>query len=210
MSKKLGAFATILASCTACIFVFTGVASAHVTVRPNTSTVGAWEKYTLRVPTEKNSPTEKVVLKVPDGVTFEQYEAVPGWSVTEQKGSNGSVKTITWTAVSTGIAPGQFQEFSFVAQNPKSPKNIAWNAYQYYQDKSIVEWTGGEDSQSPHSVTGIMAASSPSTPSIVPDANAKKSSTAVAANTMWSTILSVIAIGLSIVSIFFAMHKRRR
>jgi uncharacterized protein YcnI len=209
VSKKLSAFATIFASCTACMFVFAGVVSAHVTVWPKTSTVGTWEKYTLRVPTEKNIPTEKVVLKVPDGVTFEQYEAVPGWSVSEQKGSNGSAKTITWTALSQGIAPGQFQEFSFVAQNPKSPENVAWDAYQYYQDQSIVEWAGVEGSQSPHSVTDIMAATSSSAPNILPDANSEKTSTTITVNTMWSTILSAIAIGLSLVSIFFTIRQRR-
>lgn len=50
--------------------------SAHVTVKPDTSATNAWETYTLKVPSESDSPTTKVVVTIPKGVEFQQYEPV--------------------------------------------------------------------------------------------------------------------------------------
>jgi uncharacterized protein YcnI len=139
----------------AAMMLWVGVASAHVTVWPQTSTPGAWEKYTMRVPTERSDPTVKVVLKIPCGVELEQYEPVAGWKFSEQKNSAGDVVTATWTATNGGIQPGQFLEFPFVAKNPSHTGQVAWNAYQYYKDGTIVEWTGKPGSNTPHSITTI-------------------------------------------------------
>lgn len=57
---------------------------------------------------------------------------------------------------------GQFQRFSFIAKNPSEEGEIAWNAYQYYEDGSIVEWVGAEDSETPHATTKIVKESSKS------------------------------------------------
>jgi uncharacterized protein YcnI len=214
MSRKFNKVTATLTSFTACMLAFVGVASAHVTVWPKSSTVGAEEKYTMRVPTEKDIPTVKIVLKIPNGVTFDQYEAVPGWSVTEQKDASGRVTSVTWKATSGGIAPGQFQEFSFIAENPDTPEKVAWDAYQYYQDKSIVEWTGDESSQTPHSITDIMTASTSTAPTTTPTttaptATSTNTSTGNSANPIWPTVLSVIATVLSIGSLVVAMRSKR-
>ena len=34
----------------------------------------------------------------------------------------------------------------------------AWNAYQYYKDGTIVEWTGDDDADTPHAITSIVDA----------------------------------------------------
>jgi uncharacterized protein YcnI len=215
MSRRMNKLTALFASFTACMLAFVSVASAHVTVWPKTSTVGAWEKYTMRVPTEKDIPTVKIVLKIPNGVTFEQYEAVPGWFVTEQKDSSGRVTSVTWTATSGGIAPGQFQEFSFVAQNPKMPEKVAWDAYQYYKDNSIVEWTGDEGSQTPHSITDIMTASTTAAPTTTPTTTQSNTVTSTSTNTststtpVWPTVLSVIAAVLSVGSLVVALRAKR-
>ncbi|MCL6548331.1 MAG: YcnI family protein [Alicyclobacillus sp.] len=207
MSRRSGRIIGFLASLTAGLFVWAGVASAHVTVWPKTSTTAAWEKYTVRVPTEKTVPTVKVVLKIPSGVTFEQYEPVPGWSVSEKTGTDGRVTSVTWTATGGGIAPGQFQEFSFVAQNPKSPTSLAWDAYQYYKDGSIVEWTGPEGADTPHSVTQILASAPATAPAAAPAAPAP-----AAANQtqVWMWVISVVALVLSVISLLVAGRGARR
>jgi uncharacterized protein YcnI len=107
----------------------------------------------------KERPNREGCVEIPSGITFEQYEALPGWSVTEQKDSSGNVSTVTWTATSGGIALSQFAEFSFVSQNPKTPEHAEWNAFQYYMGGSIVEWTGDKNAETPHSITTIMTAS---------------------------------------------------
>jgi uncharacterized protein YcnI len=71
------------------------------------------------------------------------------------KEASGKVKTVTWKAEGEGLLPGQFQPFFFIAKNPNKEGKVAWDAYQYYKDGSIVEWTGTENSQTPHSVTEI-------------------------------------------------------
>lgn len=148
-------FAATLAS----LMIFAGSAHAHVTVNPGTSAPEAWETYTIKVPVEKESSTTKVALKIPEGVTFSSYQPVPGWKVTTEDDTKGHVKTVTWEATADGIAAGQFQQFTFVAQNPKEETNVAWDAFQYYDDGEIVEWSGEEGSDLPHSVTEITASS---------------------------------------------------
>ncbi|GGJ04351.1 YcnI family copper-binding membrane protein [Paenibacillus hunanensis] len=137
------------------MIVFTGVASAHVTVKPAESMTGAWETYTIKVPSEKDIPTIKVTLKVPENLSFKQYQPVPGWKVTTEKNDAGEVSTVTWEAESGGIEAGQFQQFVFVGQNPDKDSDLVWDAFQYYSDGSIVQWTGDKGSDSPHSITVV-------------------------------------------------------
>ncbi|NHC41588.1 DUF1775 domain-containing protein [Bacillus sp. MM2020_1] len=141
------------------LFLFASVASAHVTVVPKQSTTGAWETYTVKVPVEKDVPTTKVTIKAPAGVEIKSYQPVPGWKYSDEKDANGLVKSFTFEATGEGILSGQFQQFTFVGKNPDNATKAAWDAFQYYKDGSIVEWTGDEGSQSPHSITDIVAGS---------------------------------------------------
>ncbi|WP_256237491.1 DUF1775 domain-containing protein [Bacillus sp. EB600] len=63
-------------------------------------------------------------------------------------------------ATGEGILPGQFQQFVFTAKNPDRATKADWDAYQYYKDGSVVEWTGDEGSKSPHSITDIVKGTS--------------------------------------------------
>lgn len=151
--RKLLALA---APASAALLLFAAVASAHVSVLPKESTTGAWETYTMKVPVEKDVNTNKVVLKMPKGVEFQQYEPIPGWKTTVDEAAG----TVTWQAEGSGIAAGQFQRFTFVAKNPEQPGEAAWDAFQYYTDGSIVEWTGDENADTPHSITAIRTETS--------------------------------------------------
>jgi uncharacterized protein YcnI len=155
--KKLGT--TVITTIIA-MGLFSLPVSAHVTVKPATSEVSSWETYTIKVPVEKDIATTKVTLKIPSGVEFQQYEPVPGWKVEEQKDAAGKVKTVIWETTGEGILSGQFQRFTFVAKNPDKEQQIAWNAYQQYKDGEIVEWTGDEKAEKPHSLTTITKGTS--------------------------------------------------
>ncbi|MGG3466113.1 DUF1775 domain-containing protein [Neobacillus pocheonensis] len=139
------------------LFIFSSVASAHVTVVPKSSTTGAWETYTVKVPVEKDIATTKVTIKAPAGVEIKSYQPVPGWKYSDEKDAKGIVKSFTFEATGEGILPGQFQSFTFVGKNPENATKAAWDAFQYYKDGSVVEWTGDEGSDSPHSITDIVA-----------------------------------------------------
>jgi uncharacterized protein YcnI len=138
------------------LFFFSSMASAHVTVMPKTSSTGAWETYTLKVPVEKDVATTKVTVKAPEGVEIMSYQPVPGWTYSSEKDASGKVKTITFESTGEGIQAGQFQQFVFVAKNPDKAVKAAWDAFQYYKDGSVVEWTGDEGSDAPHSITDIV------------------------------------------------------
>lgn len=150
-SKMLALVPTLAAS----LVLFAGMASAHVTVKPNSTAPGAWETYTIKVPVEKDIPTVKVSLKIPEGLDFKQYRAVPDWKIELTKNSTDRITVVTWIAEGEGILPGEFQQFDFVAKNPGSDAELAWDAFQYYSDGSIVEWTGDAGSEKPHSITQV-------------------------------------------------------
>lgn len=85
MKKIISSIVVLLA-----VFIIPFQASAHVSVLPSESTVDSWETYTMKVPSEKDVASKKIVLKVEKGVSFESYEPVPGWTTTVDK-KNGTV-----------------------------------------------------------------------------------------------------------------------
>lgn len=154
--KKTHAKLTAILSATALFLVlFSTSASAHVTVSPSSSAPGSWETYSIKIPSEKDLPTIKVALKAPEGFDFKQYRPVPDWKVALTKDETGRITTVSWSAEKHGIGPGEFQKFEFIGKNPDSEANLAWDAFQYYSDGSIVEWTGEVGSDKPHSITII-------------------------------------------------------
>lgn len=148
--RKIASLTTISAVAT---LLFTAVASAHVTVAPAESATGAWETYTLKVPSEKDIATVQIDLRIPEGAEFKQYEATPGWNVTIEGNK------VSWITTGEGIQAGQFQRFYFTAKNPDAAGEIAWDAYQHYADGSLVQWSGEEGSETPHAITSIVQAS---------------------------------------------------
>ncbi|NHM33642.1 YcnI family protein [Neobacillus terrae] len=198
------------------LFLFSSTASAHVTVVPKSSTTGAWETYTVKVPVEKEIPTTKITLKAPEGVEIMSYQPVPGWKYSAEKDAKGKVKSFSFESTGEGILQGQFQSFTFVAKNPDNATQVAWDAYQYYKDGSIVEWTGDENSKSPHSITDIVAGASEDHHQ---DNQAKTGDTkkeTVKAGTVSTNessnslplILSIVSLILSLVAVFLAARKK--
>jgi uncharacterized protein YcnI len=162
----------------------------------------------MKVPVEKDVPTTKVTLKIPDGVEFEQYQPVPGWTVSEQKDASGKATSITWTATGEGILSGQFQQFTFVAKNPASRQKVAWDAYQYYTDGSIVEWAGEEGSDTPHSITEISAASSTEKQDQTVTDTTKTQSNTGGVQTI-PTVVSIISLLVSIAALISALRRKK-
>lgn len=153
MSRLFRKIAAMAAPAAAAMMLFAAVASAHVTVSPAESGTGAWETYTLKVPSEKDIATVQVDLRIPAGAEFKQYEVTPGWEVTIEGNK------VSWIAKDGGIAAGQFQRFYFTAKNPDTAGDINWDAYQHYADGSLVQWSGEPGSDSPHSITTIVESS---------------------------------------------------
>ncbi len=219
MKKTLKRISKVILPTVLGLFLFSSVASAHVTVVPKTSTTGAWETYTVKVPVEKEVATTKVTLKAPAGVEIMSYQPIPGWNYTADKDSSGKVKSITFEATGEGILPGQFQQFTFVAKNPDKATEIAWDAYQYYKDGSIVEWSGDESAKTPHSITQIIAgtatddhhddqAAKTEEPKKEETKTADVKTTDTDKSSTLPLLLSVVSVLLALVALVMAVRKK--
>ena len=164
---------------------------AHAVVFPKTSTIGAYERYVLRVPNEKAVATTRVELRFPAGVRVTSFADVPGWQLEVVTDSAKAITAAIWTGT---LPPQRFIEFPFVAVNPKTDARLEWPAYQTYADGQRVEWTGPEGSKSPASATMVAAAAA------APGAPAQESGGV----TRW---LPWAALVISLVSLGLAMRK---
>jgi periplasmic copper chaperone A len=166
-----------------------GIASAHVTVNPNTAVAGSYTKLTFRVPNESaKASTVKLTVNFPMDHPFASVsiKKQPGWTAkaTTSKLSTPisdddnatitqAVSSITWTADASGkIALGEFAEFDVsVGPVPKVP-SMAFDAIQTYDDGSVVKWdqptpASGVEPEYPAPVLTISAAAqtTPANPS---------------------------------------------
>jgi uncharacterized protein YcnI len=127
-------------------------ARGHAVVHPRLARPGAYQKYVLRVPNEREVPTLRVELTFPDDVRVVSFGEVEGWELQVVTGADGRVVRAIWT----GRLPAmRFVEFPFVAVNPHEDAVLVWPAVQLYEGGERVEWTGAEDSETPASVTRV-------------------------------------------------------
>jgi uncharacterized protein YcnI len=132
-----------------------GVALAHAVVFPRASAPGAYEKYVLRVPNEKDtSATTRVEIQFPVAVRVISFADVAGWRLEVRRDSTGRITGATWTG---SLPPERFAEFPFVAVNPREEMRIVWPVYQTYSDGERVGWIGPENGDEPASVTTIRS-----------------------------------------------------
>lgn len=125
-------------------------AQAHVTIAPGASQADSRERYTIRVPTERDVPTTSVELLVPPGVTIVDLLAPAGFTY-ELKKQGDRIIAVIWRQE---IKPGEFGEFVFQARNPKGAQ-IVWPVRQHYADGTTIEWSGPAGSKTPAPVTTL-------------------------------------------------------
>ncbi|GAA2362115.1 YcnI family protein [Dactylosporangium salmoneum] len=135
---------------------FPAIASAHVTVNPNTAVQGGYTKVTFRVPNERDdASTTKLEVAIPTDkpIASVSLKPVQGWTaVTETSKLATPIKTgdgevteavskITWTAdADSGIKPHQFQEFDVSLGPLPQTDQIVFKALQTYSGGEIVRW----------------------------------------------------------------------
>lgn len=133
-----------------------GVASAHVTVNPNSVTAGSYAKLTFRVPTEsETASTVALQVTLPKDHPFPSVSVmqIPGWTpkvITTAlnppvvEGSfklTEAVTSITWTADDgVGIKPEEFMEFAISVGPVPNVPSMQFPANQTYSDGSVVRW----------------------------------------------------------------------
>jgi len=135
------------------VIMVPAVALAHAVVYPKTSKPGAYEKYMLRVPNERDVPTTRVELHFPDGLRVVSFSDVPGWKLQTLTDTAQRIIGAVWTGV---LPKERFIEFPFVAVNPKDSTSLSWPTYQTYEGGERVEWTSPDTaSKTPVSSTLI-------------------------------------------------------
>jgi uncharacterized protein YcnI len=145
MSKRLlsGSLLMLLAAC---------VAFAHIRIAPTESVPGAREKYTMRVPNEKQVATIKIDGDFPAELNVYDFEFKPGWKIDFKKDDKGKIIGAVWTGK---IVPYEFVEFGMLGLNPKEASTLVWKFVQYYEDGSKEEFTGPVGSRLPSPVTTL-------------------------------------------------------
>ncbi len=187
-----------------------GIASAHVTVMPNSTTQGSYEKFTVRVPTEKDVPTVKVEVKFPvDSVTISRFEPKPGWTYALAKDASGKITGVTWTATGDGLSSTEFGDFNMQGKVADAATQIVWKAYQTYKDGSVVEWVGAEGSDKPASVTAVKPKAAGAATDSHGNTAASGGAGAGAASSSAPLYLSIAALVLGALALIVSLVKKR-
>jgi uncharacterized protein YcnI len=189
--------------------IFAGIASAHVVVYPKDTIQGAYEKFTVRVPTEKDVPTVKVEVKFPtDSVSVSRFEPKPGWNYEISKDASGKITGVIWTATGNGLSSTEFGDFNMQGKVADNATQIMWKAYQTYKDGSVVEWVGAAGSDKPASVTTVKAKpAGAAADSHGNTANSGAASSSSSSNT--ALYLSIAAVVLGAVSLLVSLFRKR-
>jgi uncharacterized protein YcnI len=137
------------------LLLFPASLGAHAVVQPAEAPLGAYQRYVLRVPTEREVATTRVEIRFPAAVTVVSFADVPGWELEVRTDRAGRIVGAVWTGT---LPPQRFVEFPFVAVNPREDATIAWPVTQTYAGGEVVEWAGPEGSEAPASVTRVTAA----------------------------------------------------
>jgi uncharacterized protein YcnI len=126
----------------------------HIRIYPTESAFGAREKYTMRVPNEKQVDSIRVEGEFPQELNIYDFEFKPGWKIDFKKDDKGKITGATWTG---RIQPYEFVEFGMLGINPKEgqTKELVWKFVQYYQDGSKEEFTGPVGSRLPSPVVAL-------------------------------------------------------
>ncbi|MFI0510186.1 uncharacterized protein YcnI [Streptomyces canus] len=167
---------TALAACA--VLTAAGVASAHVTVHPDSYARGATDgALTFRVPDESDTEsTTKVQLFLPTdhpllGVLVSPHD---GWTAevtdtrlkkpvrTDDGTITDAVSEITWTG--GRIGPGRYEDFDVAfGQLPDDTARLAFKTLQTYSDGKLVRWIeeaapGDEEPENPAPVLTLTPA----------------------------------------------------
>ena len=167
------------------------VASAHVTVWPRSAARGAFERYVVRVPNERNVPTTRVEIHFPAEVRISSFLEVAGWQLQVLTDSAGKITGAVWTG---SLPAKRFIEFPFIGVNPKEGDRVVFAATQTYDGGEVVQWSGPEGSKTPASVTTLTER--PATGSATASGGATGASTALYVS-LAALVLGLVSLGLS-------------
>jgi uncharacterized protein YcnI len=232
MTSLLKRSALVAATVAGLTLALASPASAHVTVNPNTATVGGYTKVTFRVPNETDkADTTKVEVNFPtdNPVASVSTKPVPGWTTVAEKAKlttpitahgtqiTEAVSKITWTAqAGSAIKPGQFQEFDVsLGPLPQVPQ-VMFKALQTYSDGTVVRWideptTDGTEPEKPAPVLKLTPAAATDAPAAATSTDAPSvtasTGTQPDGNGTWAGIVGIV-LGLAALVLGLLAYRR--
>jgi uncharacterized protein YcnI len=226
---------TIVTLTAAAVIAWAGVAQAHVTANPREQQAGGFTKVEFRAPNERDKPTTKIEIQIPQSVSFVSVQPVPGWSFeTKQskldepvKGEDGEeVTEYTSEVIFSGgkINPGEFQSFYIGMKLPDEGDlgdYVFFPTLQTYEGGEVVSWTQKpkDEGDDPFSLEKpapfvTMAAGEESEAAPATDSDSSKSDDDTYAkqddvdkNVMWLYVISIAALVLALVGL--VMGRKR-
>lgn len=181
------------------LWLFAGSALAHVVVFPREAAPGSYEKFAVRVPTEKDSPTVGVEVLIPEGVNITRFEPKPDWTYALERDDTGKIVKVIWTATGPGLGATEFGEFYMQGRVADDATELVWSAYQTYGDGEVVGWTGPAGSDKPASVTAVVSGDA---------GEADEAGSGVVG--IITLVVSIVAAVLSLIALVLAVAGRAR
>lgn len=131
--------------------VLAPAAAPHVTANPGEAVADSFAKFDLRVGHGcDGSPTTKLTVKIPDGVTSVAPQVVPGWRIATKMGKlaepvelhgekiTEGVREVSWTG---GLLPeGQMTEFGLSVHVPDKPGTVLYFPAVQTCERGVHRW----------------------------------------------------------------------
>jgi uncharacterized protein YcnI len=180
---------------------FAGVASAHVTISPNTAVAGDDVTLTFHVPDENDAAnTNKLEVQLPADAGLTEVSVLPvaGWTYAVTK-QGDSISTVTWSGGT--IKPGEFAQFALtVGPLPKTQTQLLFKALQSYDNGDVVSWIettppGGTEPDHPAPVLTLTA----------DDTAAGATNTTGSSSNDSSNTLAAVALGIAAVAVLLSL-----
>lgn len=158
----------------ACVFAST--ATAHIDVLPTEATEGEAERFTVRVPSERELATTEVRVTFPPQLIVYSVDPAPGWSARMLLRRDGRSRGVVFRG--GRIPQDQFAEFGLLA-TPLETGTALWRSEQVYADGLVKPWTGPPEE--PGEISGESAPEDPgpSSATVVSPAGAANAATAI-------------------------------
>ncbi|MBI2615306.1 MAG: DUF1775 domain-containing protein [Gemmatimonadetes bacterium] len=134
---------------------------AQIALDPPSVTPAAWERFTLRVVNQTDTPTVAVRITLPEAVQVLGVGAPPGFTARLQPATDSSAPSIEWSG--GRVDRGAFYEFAFlgrVAPDARPGAELVFPVRLTRASGSTVDWARGGASRAPTvSIRGTTAIS---------------------------------------------------